>query len=53
LTEANWRTILRERVEALDWADVINDVAPFIFDLDSQSDFYKGRLMALLDGDSK
>jgi len=50
LTEANWKIILRERTEALDWANALNDVAPFIFDLDKQNDFNKERLLALLDG---
>ena len=49
LTEANWRIILRERTEVLDWTKVLNDVAPFIFDLDQQSDFNKERLLLLLD----
>jgi hypothetical protein len=50
ITSANWRIILRERTEALDWANVLNDVAPFIFDLDKQVDFNKEQLLALLGG---
>jgi hypothetical protein len=50
LTEANWKIIVRERTEALDWVNVLNDVAPFIFDLDKQNDFNKERLLVLLDG---
>lgn len=49
LAEANWKIILRERTEALDWTNVLNDVAPFIFDLDKQNDFNKERLLVLLD----
>jgi hypothetical protein len=50
LTKANWKIILRERTEALDWANVLNDVAPFIFDLDKQNDFNKEQLLVLLGG---
>jgi len=50
LTEANWKIFLRERTEALDWKNVLNDVAPFIFDLDKQNDFNKERLLVLLGG---
>ena len=34
----------------LDWVNVLNDVAPFIFDLDKQNDFNKERLLVLLGG---
>lgn len=35
LAASNWRAILRQRVDALDWAKVIDDVSPFV---ESQSD---------------
>lgn len=50
LTNANWKIILRERTEALNWVNVLNDVAPFIFDLEKQTDFNKERLLVLLNG---
>jgi hypothetical protein len=50
VTTANWRIILRERTETLDWANVLNDVAPFIFDLDKQIDFNREQLLAMLGG---
>lgn len=30
LTEQNWRDVLRQRIESLDWGNVREDVAPFI-----------------------
>ena len=30
LTEENWRGILRQRVEELEWRNVRDDVAPFL-----------------------
>lgn len=30
VTTENWRAVIRERVEALDWTRVLNDVRPFV-----------------------
>ncbi|MEM7535726.1 MAG: nucleotidyl transferase AbiEii/AbiGii toxin family protein [Chloroflexota bacterium] len=48
LTEENWKPILQEHTKSVDWSLVMQDVAPFIIDIENQPDFNKDRLLDLL-----
>ena len=48
ITESNWKHVIREQATDLDWSAVLNDVEPFIFNLDKQTDFHQERLLNLL-----
>lgn len=49
LSDDNWKRILREPTQALNWSAVFNDVASFIINVDEQPEFTKERLLGLLD----
>ena len=51
VTETNWRSILYQRMQGIDWALVLEDVGSFIIAIDQQTDFNKQRLLELLDED--
>ncbi|MEM7114578.1 MAG: nucleotidyl transferase AbiEii/AbiGii toxin family protein [Chloroflexota bacterium] len=46
LTADNWKPILRERILALNWTTVLNDVEPFIIEKATQADFSLATLLA-------
>ena len=48
LTAANWRGIVRSKIQTLEWPLVLEDVSPFIIAPESQNDFSKERLLGLL-----
>lgn len=48
LSAENWKTILREHTQALNWSLTFNDIEPFIIDIDNQPEFNKERLLELL-----
>lgn len=48
LTAANWRGIVRSKIQTLEWPLVLEDVSPFIITPESQNDFNKERLLGLL-----
>ena len=49
LAAANWRSVVRERLQPLSWSLVWEDVEPFIIDGGGLQDFNKEGLLALLD----
>ena len=49
LTQANWRSFVRERLRAISWSHVWDEVEPFIMDTDVQQEFSSDGLLALLD----
>jgi predicted nucleotidyltransferase component of viral defense system len=51
VSEENWKRILHERTQALNWSVAFHDVEPFIIDIDSQPEFNKERLLELLNED--
>ncbi len=48
LTAANWRGIVRSKMQTLEWPLVLEDVSPFIITPENQYDFNKERLLELL-----
>ncbi len=48
LSKENWKMILEERIQTLDWTAVFNDVEPFIINADTLHEFNQGRLLELL-----
>lgn len=47
-TAENWKEIVREKAEGLDWTAVLRDVEPFIIKGEQQRDFNQVRLLELL-----
>lgn len=50
LDEATWRTVVRHRLESLDWAAAENDVAPFLEPGRATDLFGRAALLGLLEG---
>ena len=48
LTSTNWHSFVWERIRPLSWPLVLDDVEPFIFDLEGQRGFHQEQLLALL-----
>jgi hypothetical protein len=48
VNEANWRTLLKEKLKSLDWKTVENDVMPFIEFQDDLMVFNRDNLLNLL-----
>lgn len=49
LDVTNWKAIVREKAETLDWAVVLRDIEAFIIKGEQQTDFNHKRLLELLD----
>jgi Nucleotidyl transferase AbiEii toxin, Type IV TA system len=48
ITSANWHAVVREQVRALSWSPVLEDVEPFVMDLDGLQGFNQEGLLGLL-----
>lgn len=48
LTAANWKAIVRERIQPFSWPLVLDDVEPFIIEAEGQDGFGKVQLLRLL-----
>jgi len=50
LTDSNWRTVLRDRLQKLQWENVVNDVRPFIEPVVNLEILTRENLLRLVDG---